>query len=86
MLVNMHEAKTQLSRLVERAAAGEEVVIAKAGKPVAKLIAFDDQPRQRLLGGWKGKFWLADDWDSPETNKEIEKLFYESEIFPEDDA
>ena len=85
MVVNMHEAKTQLSRLFERVAGGEEIVIARAGKPVAKLVPADDKPRQRLFGGWKGKFWLADEWDSEETNKEIEKLFYESEIVPRDD-
>ncbi|CAN5826462.1 type II toxin-antitoxin system Phd/YefM family antitoxin [soil metagenome] len=76
MQVNMHEAKTQLSRLVDRALAGEEIVIARNGKPVARLVAAEEEPKQRILGGWKGKFWLADDWDSDETNKEIERRFY----------
>lgn len=72
----MHEAKTQLSRLVERAAAGEEVVIAKAGKPVARLVPVT-KPRRE--GGFlKGKIWFAPDWDSPETNKEIENMFYDA--------
>ena len=81
MQVNMHEAKTHLSRLVERAAAGEEIVIAKAGKPVAKLVPVSGEPERRL-GGWEGKIWYADDWDSDEVNEEIARDFYESEIFP----
>ncbi len=72
----MHDAKTQLSRLVERAATGEEIVIAKAGKPVARLVALEKP--QRRGGFLKGKIWLAPDWDSPETNKEIEDMFYEA--------
>lgn len=83
MQVNMHQAKTHLSRLVERAAAGEEVVIAKAGKPVAKLVPVNGSERQpRTPGAWKGKLWLAEDWDSDEVNEEIARDFYESEIFP----
>jgi prevent-host-death family protein len=62
--VNIHEAKTHLSRLLERVAAGEEVVIAKAGKPVARLIPF--APRgKRILGIDAGKVWIADDFDAP---------------------
>lgn len=75
----MHEAKSQLSRLVERAHAGEEVVIARNGKPVAKLVPVVAQPAKRQLGQWDGKIWLADDWDSPETNAEIARLFYGDE-------
>lgn len=87
MQVNMHEAKTHLSRLVERAAAGEEIVIARAGKPVAKLVAVNGgKPGPRRLGAWKGKLWLADDWDSDEVNEEIARDFNESEIFPPDTA
>ena len=74
-MVNIHEAKTHFSKLVARAAAGEEIVIAKAGVPVAKLVAFRE-PRPLKLGLWKGRAWAADDWDSDETNEEIAKLFY----------
>lgn len=74
----MHEAKTQLSRLVEEAAAGEEVVIAKAGKPVAKLVPIEAKKQLREGGFLKGKIWLAPDWDSDETNKQIEDMFYEA--------
>ena len=71
----MHEAKTHLSRLVERAAAGEEVVIAKAGRPVARLVALEERsPREPGL--WKGKLSPADDWNSPELNQKIEDLFH----------
>ena len=73
---NIHEAKTHLSRLIERLAAGEEIVIAKAGKPVAKLVPFTENKEPRKPGAWKGKLWLAPDWDSDETNEEIERLFY----------
>jgi prevent-host-death family protein len=62
-IVNIHEAKTHLSRLLERVAAGEEVVIAKAGRPVAKLVAYDEDQAPRKLGGWKGSVWIADDFD-----------------------
>ena len=61
--VNVHEAKTHLSRLLERVAAGEEVVIARAGHPVAKLVPYrwDDAPRR--AGGWRGRVTIADDFD-----------------------
>jgi prevent-host-death family protein len=74
-IVNMHEAKSTLSKLVEKVAAGEEVVIAKAGKPVAKLVKYEREPRK--LGGWEGKVWMADDFD--ETDQELIDLFYGSE-------
>ena len=54
MEVNIHEAKTHLSKLLERVAIGEEVIIAKAGKPVAKLVAVQ-QPKTRIFGGAKGE-------------------------------
>ena len=73
---NIHEAKTHLSRLIERLAAGEEIVIAKAGKPVAKLVPFTENKEPRRAGSLKGKIWLAPDWDSDETNEEIARLFY----------
>jgi prevent-host-death family protein len=60
--VNIHEAKTHLSRLLKRVAAGEEVIIAKSGKPVARLIPFA-QPGKRILGMDAGKVWIAPDFD-----------------------
>jgi prevent-host-death family protein len=61
---NMHEAKTQLSRLAERAANGEEIVIARNGRPVAKLVAADQRQPLRL-GLWRGEVWMSDDFDDP---------------------
>jgi len=64
--VNLYEAKTQLSKLVERAAAGEDIVIAKAGKPLARLTALEPEKKKRREPGiWKGKVWIADDFDDP---------------------
>ena len=62
-MVNIHEAKTHLSRLLERVSAGEEIVIAKAGRPVAKLIPYLESEEPRKMGGWKGRVWIADDFD-----------------------
>lgn len=62
-IVNMHDAKTHLSRLVQRAADGEEVVIARAGRPVARLVAYNEDDAPRKLGGWEGRLWMADDFD-----------------------
>ena len=65
--VNLYEAKTQLSRLVERAARGEEIVIAKAGKPMARLVATTEQSKPRRVYGQNilGVTFLAEDFDAP---------------------
>ncbi|MEO8675729.1 MAG: type II toxin-antitoxin system Phd/YefM family antitoxin [Casimicrobiaceae bacterium] len=63
--VNMHDAKTQLSKLVERAEAGHETVIARAGKPVAKLVPLSRESRPRKLGALKGKLKIPVDFDAP---------------------
>ncbi|HEY2969654.1 MAG TPA: type II toxin-antitoxin system Phd/YefM family antitoxin [Casimicrobiaceae bacterium] len=63
--VNIHQAKTQLSKLVEQAAAGSEIVIARAGKPVAKLVPLVATKRVRKLGILKGKIKVPDDFDAP---------------------
>ena len=76
MEVNIHEAKTHLSRLLERVAMGEEVIIAKAGKPVAKLVPVEVRPKKRVLGSAKGEFTVPEDFNDP-LPKEIEDLFYE---------
>ncbi|MEE8525216.1 MAG: type II toxin-antitoxin system Phd/YefM family antitoxin [Thermoanaerobaculia bacterium] len=64
-IYNLCEAKNALSKLVDRAAAGEEIVIAKAGKPLAKLIAFPRPTTLRKPGGWEGQVRIADDFDDP---------------------
>ncbi|PXX23118.1 MULTISPECIES: type II toxin-antitoxin system Phd/YefM family antitoxin [Burkholderia] len=63
--VNIHDAKTNFSRLVDAAAAGEEIVIAKAGKPAARLVPIEPAKPQRRFGGLKGKMQIADDFDAP---------------------
>ena len=63
--VNIYEAKTHLSELVERAAAGEEIIIAKAGTPRARLVPLAAAKTPRTPGAWKGKIWIADDFDEP---------------------
>jgi prevent-host-death family protein len=74
-VVNIHEAKTHLSRLVERVEAGEEVVIARAGRPVARLVPLARRTKPRVLGTLRGRIWMAPDWDSPEVNAEIARDF-----------
>lgn len=75
-ITNISDAKASLSKLVEKVLRGEEVIIGKAGKPVAKLVPFDMEtvPRQLGVGGLEGKIWTADDFD--ETPDDIIRLFY----------
>ena len=63
-LVNMHEAKTNLSQLVEEAERGEEIVLARAGTPVARIVALP-RHRRRTLGLWKGRVRIPADFDAP---------------------
>jgi prevent-host-death family protein len=83
--VNTHEAKTQLSRLIAAVRAGEEVVICQAGKPVARLAAFEPVRKKPRLGTGKGKIVLKPGWDSPETDAEIEAMFEVLKDEPDDD-
>lgn len=62
--VNIYEAKTQFSRLVERVEAGEEIVIARAGRPVARLVAYQARTAPRVPGLWKGQVRMAADFDA----------------------
>ena len=72
--VTVTEAKTQLSRLIERAGEGEEIVIRRGPRPVAKLIRYDTPKRKRRIpGDLEGKIWISDDFDEPD--EEIERLF-----------
>lgn len=63
--VNMHEAKTQLSRLVSRVQEGEEILIARAGKPVARLTRVERKVEPRRIGTAKGRVRMAKDFDAP---------------------
>ncbi len=77
-VVNIHDAKTNLSKLIEKTLNGEEVIIAKAGKPVAKLSFYKEKLKPRKLGLWKGKVFIPDNFD--DEDEEINKLFYEGDI------
>ncbi len=82
MQVNIHEAKTHLSRLLEKVQAGEEITISKAGKPVARLVPYQEPPPpKRVPGSLKGKIWISPDFDEPD--KEFEALIYDDPIQPE---
>jgi len=72
-ITNIHEAKSQLSRLVERALAGEEVIIALAGKPMVRLVPIHESGAPRKEGQWKGKVRIADDFD--ELPEDIARAF-----------
>jgi prevent-host-death family protein len=75
--VNMHEAKTHLSKLVERAEGGEEIVISRAGKPAAKLVPVpEEKSGRRTLGVWEGKGWMASDEEMEKVDKEIAEEFH----------
>ena len=63
--VNIHDAKTHFSRLVDAAANGEEIIIAKAGKPTARLVSIESARTERRFGALKGKIRVADDFDAP---------------------
>jgi prevent-host-death family protein len=63
--VNIHEAKTHLSRLLKRVAAGEEIVIARAGTPVARLVRAGKRPLERGLGTQKGRFQVPNEFNEP---------------------
>lgn len=64
MIVNMHEAKTHLSRLIERVVAGEEIVIGRAGRPIARLVPYVEGRQRRSPGRWAGRITMAPDFDA----------------------
>lgn len=74
MQANMHEAKSKLSQLVETALSGEEVVIAKSGKPVVKLVPYKPTTK-RVFGMFKGQVTISEEFDSQDTQNEISEEF-----------
>lgn len=72
---NMHDAKTHLSRIIERVEGGEEVIIDRAGTPVAKIIPLVRRANRTSVGSLAGQLDLSGDWDSPPTNAEIAANF-----------
>jgi prevent-host-death family protein len=82
MVVNIHEAKTHFSRLLQRVAAGEEITIARSGVPVARLVAVEPEEKKiRPLGMDRGKIWIAEDFDAPLPD-DLLKAFYGGELPP----
>ena len=73
--VNIHQAKTHLSKLIAQVEHGEEVIIARAGKPLARLTPIESKPRVSRLGFMRGQFRVPDDFDTM-FQKEIEEMFY----------
>lgn len=80
----MHEAKTRFSELLRAVEAGEDVIVTRGGKAVARLVAVEPEaPKRSLFGALKGEMGDGGDWDDPEYDKEIADLFDNSRIFPE---
>ena len=80
-LVNIHQAKTQLSKLLRRVEAGEEIIIGRAGQPIARLTRFiPEDLTPRPLGAWRGQVEIGDDFDT--LPDEVVDAFYTSQIEP----
>ncbi|MEA2563943.1 MAG: hypothetical protein QOH06_5447 [Acidobacteriota bacterium] len=65
IIYDLYEAKASLSRLVDRAANGEEIILSKAGKPLAKLVPYQRSSKPRQPGGWEGQVRISEDFDAP---------------------
>jgi prevent-host-death family protein len=72
---NIHDAKTNLSKIIERVERGEEIIISRAGSPVAKVIPLANRIDRRGRGSLRGKLVMAEDWDSDEVNEAIARDF-----------
>lgn len=79
---NVYEAKTHLSELMDRATAGEDIILAKAGVEKVKLVPVTSRKIKRVPGRLKGKIWVAPDAFSPEVDEEIWAEFHAKDIFP----
>lgn len=72
---NIHDAKTNLSRIIDRVEHGEEIIISRAGTPVAKVIPLTRRATRNRRGSLAGRLVLSDDWDAPEVNEAIARDF-----------
>ncbi|HMP29347.1 MAG TPA: type II toxin-antitoxin system prevent-host-death family antitoxin [Saprospiraceae bacterium] len=82
-IVNMHEAKTNLSKLAQKVINGERVIISKNNEPIMELVPYKEEPKRRSFGTLKGQISFTDDfWEADE---EIIKLVEESKLFPDED-
>jgi prevent-host-death family protein len=77
---NIHDAKTNLSKLLDAAMRGEEVVIARAGKPLVRLVPVEEEKLPRPRGVWKDQGWMAPDEEMEKVDEEIARLFNESKL------
>jgi len=77
-VIDVHDTKSQFSKLVKCVAVGEVIIIAKAGKPVARLVPYEEPKRKP--GAWKGKIWISPDFDK--VDRAMEPLFYEESFEP----
>ena len=82
MEVNIHEAKTHLSRLLQRVAEGEEVTIARAGVPVARLVAVEKNKNVRPMGFARDEIWIAEDFDAPLPDELLAAFYGETPVKP----
>lgn len=80
--VNVHAAKTHLSQLLEEVQKGEEITIARAGKPVARLVPLAPRPKTRPLGILRDKVWIDPTWDPVASDPDVLKAFEESDWLP----
>ena len=81
-IVSLYEAKTHLSRLVEQAAHGDPVIITRHGKPLARLVAFEEAPKRRQPGGWEGRVVIRDDFDDPLPPELLRAFMGETDVEP----
>jgi prevent-host-death family protein len=72
---NIHDAKTNLSRIIDRVEHGEEIIISRAGTPVAKVIALNPRAKRTRRGSLAGRLVVTDDWDAPAVNDAIAREF-----------
>lgn len=84
--VNVYEAKSQLSKLLEQVEAGDEIVIARNGRPIAKIVPLWRRTSPRVPGGWEGKVRIADDFDDPggEWGEMVDDFYRKLGIDPEE--
>lgn len=75
MLVNIHEAKTHFSKIIEQVLKGDEIIIARGGKPLIRLVPYSEEPQIRRGGQFKGLMQISNDFDAP-LPEEILKQFY----------
>jgi antitoxin (DNA-binding transcriptional repressor) of toxin-antitoxin stability system len=85
MEVNIHHVETRLSKLIELGEHGEEVIIAREGQAVVKMVPVPTKPTRRLIGSARGKIWIINDASSPEINKQIEEFLNNGLLSLEED-